>query len=77
MLGDDNLVARLISFVAFNPRFQGTWIVSSSVGTNVTLFLSNLSIPVFRGHGLLALTRSGYEVVNMAFQSPFSGDMDC
>ena len=39
---------------SFNPRFQGTWIVSYPCGFQNLFSVANLSIPVFRGHGLLA-----------------------
>ena len=36
-----------------------------------------LSIPVFRGHGLLVVVDPDNVISEINFQSPFSGDMDC
>ena len=60
----------------FNPRFQGTWIVRA-LSSNTSPLAVILSIPVFRGHGLLGFMISVEETVVPDFQSPFSGDMDC
>ena len=61
----------------FNPRFQGTWIVSEVISAIVDA-VNKAFNPRFQGTWIVS--HSGTLPATFAtttFQSPFSGDMDC